>query len=772
MQGNRQSSVALNGRDLASLLGETDREVVNIWTSNMTKTHKSTFRRLKEDDDGKLSRVLQDVLRFRGLRYGAGNWDPILAMRCREVSIPFTLRPYDLMTLEKEVYAYLHAIAQTWEHILGTDLHPDQLDETTVLELQMYLPAYSTQDCDEITKLFVNQKVFPFVQDVRARESIGRRVLSCKRIVTFNSFFNDFIYLRTCFDGLKALLPSTWKTDGCSFEQALAHNWQPHSRMNSCERMSEGHFEKSPDNFRECYADLWLFAMREFPYLSDGKASRPLHDGTLTGNDTEPWSLMGPKKAQLAHQAFRFGGFETDEIEKLKASHPIEESQDVPSLVSPKVSTNHNALNRRDRSNRPSRTNYTGVRAFLYRSHVYDTAPVKQKKHATAYAVAREIVHCYWRPDIKRWLHGPEVQQESPDVDMEQFSRATHTEAPRSALTRPFSTEKISKQGRKRRAGRNLNKNQKFYEMLMSELREDFAVRGAQTRANSTSQHEWNVGLQGSARISAVKEEVQQRDDFPESIENEHSKENSVYVEPLKYTVKAEPHTASESLRSEGSVYSVTERRLQSELDLFETKSESQNRDSEAVMPEQTTIPSPSKESIEKLARATCGLRESECKTEKQYEDDPAMAIESDAVEYREDSYRESPRKQSRGHSRSVDSGSTSWPRLHHDAAVSNSIEKRNGHQPTSPTLDAILPTTKIDIRKRKRAPATLRELGQSEAKEDALSAAESSRKDSTKRQTIFPGKNREVKADVAETANLLRRRARQVGKTGYGFLT
>lgn len=88
LQGNRQRSTALNGRDLASLLGETDREVVDVWTSNMTKTHESTFRRLSKDDDGRLSWALQEVLRFRGLQYDVGNWDPILAMRCREVRVP------------------------------------------------------------------------------------------------------------------------------------------------------------------------------------------------------------------------------------------------------------------------------------------------------------------------------------------------------------------------------------------------------------------------------------------------------------------------------------------------------------------------------------------------------------------------------------------------------------------------------------------------------------------------------------------------------------
>lgn len=48
------------------------------------------------------------------------------------------------MTPGKEVYTYLNAIAKIWKYILGADLRPDQLDETTVLALEMYFPAYSS----------------------------------------------------------------------------------------------------------------------------------------------------------------------------------------------------------------------------------------------------------------------------------------------------------------------------------------------------------------------------------------------------------------------------------------------------------------------------------------------------------------------------------------------------------------------------------------------------------------------------------------------------
>ena len=118
------------------------------------------------------------------------------------------------MTRYKEVYAYLDAISATWKYILGTEVRPEELDESTVLALQAYCPAYSSDDCEKITKLFGDMKLFPSIRGSSEREAIGRRVLDCKRILTFDTFFKDFIYLKTCFDGLCQLLPSAWREKG------------------------------------------------------------------------------------------------------------------------------------------------------------------------------------------------------------------------------------------------------------------------------------------------------------------------------------------------------------------------------------------------------------------------------------------------------------------------------------------------------------------------------------------------------------------------------
>ena len=356
------------------------------------------------------------------------------------------------------MYAYLNAIVRTWKYIIEPEVHPEQLDETTVLALQMYTPAYSSQDCNEIIELFVGNKVFPLVQNIRDRENICRRVLGCKRIVTLTSFFEDFIYLRTCFDGLRALLPPNWKDEGRSFKQAFAHNWKGHDVSNDDVEATGWHPETRPRTFEDCYVDMWLFGEREFPWLTDGKASQPLHDRATANGHIEGRGLVAAKQAQLAYKASHVG-FETEEIERIKDGYPTEIPQDGPSPKKPELSCNDTPLRRKDRSNRPSRANYARDKSFLHRVYLYDNdmEAVERRSYATSYAIARDIVHCCCRPDDERWVRDVEMGHQTRSSDNEK----SHTKGLRQPMTRPFVFDARSKQHNFDKAKYKVNKQRK-----------------------------------------------------------------------------------------------------------------------------------------------------------------------------------------------------------------------------------------------------------------------------------------------------------------------
>ena len=269
----------------------------------------------------------------------------------------------------------------------------------------MLCPSYSSHDCDTITKLFAANKVFPLIRDVSQRNMICRRVISCKRILTLDTFFSDFIYLRACFDGLKILTPSDWRTCKLSFEQVCRQSWGSKAIGNGDAYSFTSDSRMPSGNFRDCYIDLWLFAMREFPYLSEGKASRPLQDGTPADVECRYKGTVSAKQVQLASTAFALG-FETDKIKRTKAGHATSVFQPGQISLAPELSCHDPPLKWKARRNRPLSSNYARDKDFLHRRYIFDTSNFERKSQATSFAIAKNLVHCCW---------GSGLEQQEPD---------------------------------------------------------------------------------------------------------------------------------------------------------------------------------------------------------------------------------------------------------------------------------------------------------------------------------------------------------------------
>jgi hypothetical protein len=250
------------------------------------------------------------------------------------------------------------------------------------------MPDLSTYDCETIHDLFSNNKVFPSVEDKHVRKRLSKRVLSCKRILSFQSFFEDFRYIRACFESLSILLPSgSWRKDR-SFQQAFAHNWNGKTQQSG-----EKH------TFLRCYVELWLFAMREFPYLSKGKASQPLRDDRSIDSLIRPQSMYLDKKAQLAYKA-SLHGFNTSEIERIR---PNEIQQDHPSGLVPEYSCDDRHLTRKARSNRPTTRSYLQDKDYVHTRYMLHSKTKHKMRYATTFAVWEDIVRCCWT-DEERWV--------------------------------------------------------------------------------------------------------------------------------------------------------------------------------------------------------------------------------------------------------------------------------------------------------------------------------------------------------------------------------
>jgi hypothetical protein len=256
----------------------------------------------------------------------------------------------------------------------------------------MQIPDSSTDDCDAICKLFENNKVFPLVEDQHRRKRLSDRVLNCKRILSFQSFFEDFRYIKPCFESLSILLPKgSWKEDK-SFRQVFEHNWIRNTQH-----------DNGKDDFLRCYIELWLFAMRDFPSLSSGKTSLPLQDKASTNKLIRPQLIIPNKEFEFAYNASLLG-FKTCEIERFKCMHPSGIQQASPNRLPPEYScdNDHDRLLPRDRSNRPSERYYLQDKDYLYPIYMIHANPARKKKYATRIAVTKDIVQCCWT-DTERW---------------------------------------------------------------------------------------------------------------------------------------------------------------------------------------------------------------------------------------------------------------------------------------------------------------------------------------------------------------------------------
>jgi hypothetical protein len=262
----------------------------------------------------------------------------------------------------------------------------------------MQIPDSSTDDCDTICKLFDNNKVFPLVEDQYRRKRLSERVLNCKRILSFQSFFDDFRYIRPCFESLSILLPEgSWREEK-SFQQVFKHNWNGNTQRDSREH-----------DFLRCYIELWLFAMREFPSLSSGKTSLPLQDKASTNKLIRPRLTVSKKEVEFACNASLLG-FDTCEIERFKRMHPSGIQQVGPNRLPPEYSCDDCPLPRKARSNRPSVDSYLEDRDYLHPIYMTHANTARKKRYATRIAVTKDIVQCCWT-DIERWAASPRRSQ-------------------------------------------------------------------------------------------------------------------------------------------------------------------------------------------------------------------------------------------------------------------------------------------------------------------------------------------------------------------------
>lgn len=287
-----------------------------------------------------------------------------------------------------------------WTYILGPEVPPEHLDESTVLALQLLNPAELSQDCKAIEDLFSKYQVFSLVKNSAIRATLKQRVLTCKRIVSLESFFADFKLLRACFDGMNLLLPRERR------KKSRKNRRQKENVERSFKKKFEHNFGgQGQADFGECYEDLWLWAMSQFPYLTDSKFSRPLQHTVQNGGQPGFYGCSDSKTAQLAYKAHELW-FRTEEISQLMATSQREDLHQNPisgGLDRP--------LGRRERMGRPTADSFKQNSRYLKREHVFSRlGSTGNDRYPSTFLFWRDIAQCCWRTEA-RWVLAPAHQE-------------------------------------------------------------------------------------------------------------------------------------------------------------------------------------------------------------------------------------------------------------------------------------------------------------------------------------------------------------------------
>ena len=131
---------------------------------------------------------------------------------------------------------------------MGQDVDAHNLDLQTVRLFHLLMPANSSYDARTICESIRKFEAFPHVHSPSVRQNLQVRVLSCERIITLKSFHRDTILLEGCYQPLRSL----FQVEETTLRAA-------------CEAV----FTLDPRYFRANKIDLWLYVMRNYPWLSD-----------------------------------------------------------------------------------------------------------------------------------------------------------------------------------------------------------------------------------------------------------------------------------------------------------------------------------------------------------------------------------------------------------------------------------------------------------------------------------------------------------------------
>ncbi|KAI9708411.1 MAG: hypothetical protein M1828_002992 [Chrysothrix sp. TS-e1954] len=221
------------------------------WWARLTPGKRKDVKHILKN--AALAQGFDDLLGFPGLweRLELGMLRRFLNLRCDE-----------------ELMHYLKHIGTIWRSIFGE--HPGSiLDGLIVDKLELLAPASASHDMSMVRDLMSKGLLFP-AASLGTRNALLENISRVSGLIpSLRTFFENLKYLEPCSLILKQLLPRKIRgTVRQAYERAYV---RADPLVIQC---SDGDFKRvdplgAQDNIALGYQQLWLFAMRHFPELTE-----------------------------------------------------------------------------------------------------------------------------------------------------------------------------------------------------------------------------------------------------------------------------------------------------------------------------------------------------------------------------------------------------------------------------------------------------------------------------------------------------------------------
>jgi Protein of unknown function (DUF3723) len=330
---------------------------------------------------------------------------------------------------------YLHHIGRIWRQILS-DEHLSFVDPASVTFLETLAPKFSIQDSAAVRRAMHDRILFPQISGEITRGQILNRILKIQeRVPSLFTFFEDTKYLEPCAKALRFLLPPIPPRSTCSLRDTFSRHFVVRQSPTMPVQQSEQtyasvHVARARVGGWLAYRQLWLFAMRHFPDLTDTLPRKDLGKPKPTQEGKRSSGI----RFQLADLAHRLG-YDSDQIHALRGEDPdrtmarrfltqirptelydfsdedraglvehiCEEvrrrSSVIRNQIFPTYTTDEEGQSKSHRCGRPFEQNHQSNQPFLFVGNIYGQIGMQRKGHLTSFAISRDIFIAFFGHD-------------------------------------------------------------------------------------------------------------------------------------------------------------------------------------------------------------------------------------------------------------------------------------------------------------------------------------------------------------------------------------